>query len=229
MADAPAGGTGGQPAAPSSSGMTWMFIFLFMMLILFSGNTRQILGDAIGFALNPLIGFGGTNPIWSIFVGTVIIVAISQTIRHLMTNWIKLADSQAYMKAFNKEISEARKSQNQQRLQKLMELQKDMMSKQMEIQGMTMKPTIFTMVLFIAFITWIYHFVTVAAVDMIAIPWNHEYVLEVGSLFSGGVLFIYIMFTIPMSQMVVNIWKYITFSRRLKALNAEEAMGEVTL
>ncbi len=229
MAGAPAGGTGGQPAAPSSSGMTWMFIFLFMMLILFSGNTRQILGDAIGVALNPLIGFSGTNPIWSIFVGTIIIVAISQTIRHLMTNWIKLADSQAYMKAFNKEISEARKSQNQQRLQKLMELQKDMMSKQMEIQGMTMKPTIFTMVLFIAFITWIYTFVTIAAVDMIAIPWNHEYVLEVGGLFSGGVLFIYIMFTIPMSQMVVNIWKYITFSRRLKALNAEEAMGEVTL
>ena len=186
-------------------------------------------GDAIGFALNPLIGFGGTNPIWSIFVGTVIIVSISQTIRHLMTNWIKLADSQAYMKAFNKEISEARKSQNQQRLQKLMELQKDMMSKQMEIQGMTMKPTIFTMVLFIAFITWIYHFVTIAAVDMIAIPWNHEYVMEVGSLFSGGVLFIYIMFTIPLSQMVVNIWKYITFSRRLRALDAKEAMGEVTL
>ncbi len=176
-----------------------------------------------------LIGFGGTNPIWSIFVGTVIIVSISQSIRHFMTDWTKLAKNQAYMKAFNKEISEARKSQNQQRLQKLMELQKDMMSKQMEIQGMTMKPTIFTMVLFIAFITWIYTFVTIAAVNVIAIPWNHEYVLEVGSLFSGGVLFIYIMFTIPMSQMVVNIWKYITFTRRLKALDAEEAMGEVTI
>ncbi|MCK5253041.1 MAG: hypothetical protein KAQ96_08820, partial [Thermoplasmata archaeon] len=103
MAAAPAGGGDGQKAAPSSSGMTWMFIFLFMMLILFSGNTRQILGDAIGFALNPLIGFGGTNPIWSIFVGTVIIVSISQSIRHFMTNWTKLAENQAYMKAFNKE------------------------------------------------------------------------------------------------------------------------------
>jgi uncharacterized membrane protein (DUF106 family) len=229
MAAAAAGGTGTQPAAPSSSGMTWMFIFLFMMLILFSGNTRQILGDAIGIALNPAIGFHGTNPIWSIFVGTVIIVSISQTIRHFMTNWIKLADSQAYMKAFNKEISEARKSQNQQRLQKLMEMQSQMMSKQMEVQGMTMKPTIFTMVLFIAFITWIYTFVTISAVDRIAIPWNPEYVLEVGSLFSGGVLFIYILFTIPLSQMVVNIWKYISFTRRLKVLDAEEAMGEVTI
>lgn len=229
MAGQPAGGPAGQQAAPSTSGLSWMFIFMFMMLILFSGGTRQILGDAIAVVLNPLIGFSGVNPVWSLFVGTLLIVAISQTIRHLMTNWTKLAENQAYMKAFNKEISEARKSQNQQRLQKLMEMQPRVMSKQMDIQGMTMKPTIFTMVLFIAFITWIYAFVLEAAVNIIAIPWNHAYVLKSGSLFTGGVLLIYILFTIPLSQMVVNIWKYITFSRRLRLLEAEEAVEEVTL
>ncbi len=221
-------GAGGKQAAPSSSGMTWMFLFLMVMLLLFTGDTRNYLGSAIGYALNPLIGFSGTNPIWSIFVGTLLIVTISQTIRHLMTNWIKLADSQNFMKAFNKEVSEARKSQNQQRLQKLMELQPQMMSKQMEIQGATMKPTIFTMLLFVAFITWIYIFVEMAAVNTIAIPWNHEYVLEAGSFFTGGVILIYILFTIPLSQMVVNIWKYITFARRLKVLDAEEE-PEVTI
>jgi uncharacterized membrane protein (DUF106 family) len=208
--------------------MTWMFLFLILMVLMWTGNTRVYLGLAIGYVLNPIIGFAGANPIWSIFIGTIIIVSISQTIRHHMTDWTKQAENQNFMKAFNKELSEARKSQNQQRLQKLMELQPQVMSKQMESQGAMMKPTIFTMVFFIAFITWIYTFVEIAAVNIVAIPWNHEYVLRAGGLFSGGVILIYILFTIPLSQMVVNIWKYISFSRRLKALDAEE-VPEVTV
>ena len=208
-----------------------MFIFLFMMIILLNGNTRAVLGSAISVALNPLIGFAGTSPVWTIFLGTLIIVTISQTIRHFMTDWVKLAKGQNLMKAFNKELSEARKEAREtgrdNRMKKLMEIQPQMMQNQMDIQGMTMKPSIFTMIFFIAFISWVYSFVAVAAVDTVATPWNPAWKLEARSLFSSGLL-LYILFTIPLSQMVVNIWKYISFNKRLRALDAEETV-EVAL
>lgn len=218
---------GGKAAAPGSSGLSWMFIFLFMMLILFNQGTRQLLGDAIGIVLNPLLAGDGSNPMWSIFIGLIIVASATQTIRHFMTNWIKMAENQNYMKSFNKELSEARKGQNQQRLQKLMEMQPQVMSKQMEVQSMTMRPTVFTMILFIAFITWIYAFVAIAAVDVVAVPWNHEVKLGTGGFFSTTLL-IYILFSIPMYQIITNIWKYITFSKRLRTLDAAD-VPEVTL
>ena len=218
---------GGKAAAPGSSGLSWMFIFLFMMLILFNSGTRQLLGDAIGVVLNPLLAGDGSNPMWSIFIGLIIVASATQTIRHFMTNWIKMAENQNYMKAFNKELSEARKGQNQQRLQKLMEMQPQVMSKQMEVQSMTMRPTVFTMILFIAFITWIYAFVAIAAVNVVAVPWNPEVKLSTGGFFSSTLL-IYILFSIPMYQIITNIWKYITFSKKLRTLDAVD-VPEVTL
>ncbi len=222
-----AGQAGGQQAAPSSSGLSWMFIFLFMMLILFNQGTRQLLGEAAGVVLNPLLAGDGSNPVWSIFVGLIIIALATQTIRHFMTDWLKMAENQNYMKAFNKELSEARKSQNQQRLQKLMEMQPQVMSKQMDVQSMTMRPTIFTMILFIAFITWVYAFIAVAAVDVVAVPWNPNVVLTSGGFFSSTLL-MYILFSIPMYQIITNIWKYITFSKKLRTLD-EVDVPEVTL
>jgi uncharacterized membrane protein (DUF106 family) len=204
-----------------------MFIFLFMMIILFNGSTRQLLGNAIGYLMNPLVGFGGTAPVWTIFIGTLIVVSISQTIRHFMTDWVKMARNQKYMKAFNKELSEARKSQNQQRVQKLMELQPQVMSKQMETQGQTMKPTIFTMIFFIAWITWIYSFISISAVNAVAVPWSTAVSLEGTGLLSAGLL-LYILFTIPLSQIISNIWKYISFSKRLRELDTG-LVQEVTL
>jgi len=221
-----AGQPGGQ-AAPSSSGLSWMFIFLFMMLILFNAGTRQLLGDAIGVVLNPLLAGDGSNPMWSIFIGLILIATATQTIRHLMTDWIKMARNQNYMKAFNKELSEARKSQNQQRLAKLMEMQPSVMSKQMETQSMTMKPTVFTMILFIAFITWIYAFVAIAAVNVVAVPWNPVVSLSTGGFFSTTLL-IYILFSIPMYQIITNILKYISFSKKLRTLDVVD-VPEVTL
>ena len=204
-----------------------MFVFLFMMLILFNQGTRQLLGDAISVVLNPLLAGDGSNPVWSLFLGIVIVASLTQSIRHLMTDWMKMARIQNYQKAFNKELSEARKAQNQQRLQKLMELQPQVMSKQMDMQSMTMRPTVFTMILFIAFITWVYAFVDIAAVNVVAVPWEPAVKLNVGGFFSSTLL-IYILFSIPMYQIITNIWKYITFSKKLRALD-EVDVPEVTL
>lgn len=207
--------------------MTVMFVFFIMIIILWNPSNRQLLGNAIGFVLNPVIGFSGLAPAWSIFLGALIIIAISQTIRHFMTDWVTLAKNQAYMKAFNKELSEARKAQNQQRVQKLMEYQPQVMQRQMETQGQTMKPSLFTMVFFIAFITWIYAFVGIAAVRTVSLPWEPAWPLTGSAIFPYA-LILYFLFSMPMHQMVLNTWKYISFKRRLLALE-EQSVPEVTV
>jgi uncharacterized membrane protein (DUF106 family) len=223
------GGGGHTPARPQGggSGMTWMFIMLAMMFILLSGGTRTLLGNAMGYAMNPVIGFGGIAPLWSIFLGSVIIVVLTQLIRHFMTDWVHLARDQKYMTAFNKELSEARKSGNAQRVQKLMELQPEIMSRQMEVQGATMKPTVFTMIFFIAFITWIYVFVAACAVRTISLPWEPAWPLMTGTWFPYSVV-LYMLFSIVIGQMVVNILKYISFARKLRALGPQSDEEEAS-
>ena len=108
-----------------------------------------------------------------------------------------------------------------------MEMQPQVMSKQMDVQSMTMRPTVFTMILFIAFITWIYAFVAISAVNVVAVPWDPSVKLNTGGFFSSTLL-IYILFSIPMYQIITNIWKYITFSKKLRALD-EVDVPEVTL
>jgi len=228
MEDRDLSGQGGAapPPVTGGSGMSWMFIMLIMMFVLISPGPRAILGGAFSVAFNPIIGFGGTAPVWSIFLGTVIMMSISQTIRGKMTPWVKVAKNQQYMKAFQKEVSEARKEARETgrdvRLRKLMEIQPQVMSRQMETQGQQMKPSIFTMALFIAFITWIYALLDIAAVPDIATPWNPSLVIAgARSIFSPAIL-IYFCFTIPLSQVILNMWKYIYFSKRLRELKAEE-------
>jgi len=223
------GGGGHAPARPQGggSGITWMFIMLAMMFILLSGGTRTLLGNAMGYVMNPVIGFGGVAPLWSIFLGSLIIVVITQAIRHYMTDWVHLAKDQKYMTAFNKELSEARKSGNVQRMNKLMEMQPEVMSRQMEAQGATMKPTVFTMIFFIAFITWIYVFVAAAAVQTVSLPWEPAWPLMGKAWFPYSVV-LYMLFSIVIGQMVVNILKYISFTRKLRALGARGEEEEVS-
>jgi uncharacterized membrane protein (DUF106 family) len=132
---------------------------------------------------------------------------------------VRLAKEQRYMTAFNKEISEARKAGNEVRLKKLMEMQPQVMSKQMDIQAQTMKPTIFTMVIFIAFFTWLYVFTASAAVKSVSLPWEPAWPLLKVAWFPYGIA-LYMLFSMTLGQAVTNILKYISFSRRLRALDA---------
>ncbi len=206
---------------PPSGGMSWMFLFLMVMfMIFFVPGIRILLGNAIGAVFNPLIGFGGTAPLWTIFFGCIIVVLISQFIRHWLTDYIKIAREQKHMSAFNKEMMAARRAQDNVRVKKLMELQPQVMAKQMEVQNATMKPSVFTILIFIAFYTWIIAFSNAAAVRYVSLPWEPSWPLLAGSWFPYSVL-LYILFSIPLSQMVVNTLKYISFSKRLRELEAE--------
>ena len=221
-----AGEAGAKAAPPSGgSGMTWMFVMLLMMFIVLSPGVRNALGAGMAYVMDPLVGFGGLYPLWSILLGSLVIVVISQVIRHLMTDWVHLAKDQRYMTAFNKELTEARKSGNAQRMQKLMEMQPQVMMRQMDVQAQTMKPTVFTMVVFVAFITWIYVFTASAVVRTISLPWEDAWPLLATAWMPYSVV-LYMLFSIVLGQVVINTLKYISFSRRLRALDAGAAEAD---
>jgi len=221
-----AGEAGAKAAPPSGgSGMTWMFVMLLMMFIVLSPGVRNALGAGMAYVMDPLVGFGGVYPLWSILLGSLVIVVISQVIRHLMTDWVHLAKDQRYMTAFNKELTEARKSGNAQRMQKLMEMQPQVMMRQMDVQAQTMKPTVFTMVVFVAFITWIYVFTASAVVRTISLPWEDAWPLLATAWMPYSVV-LYMLFSIVLGQVVINTLKYISFSRRLRALDAGAAEAD---
>lgn len=221
-----AGEAGAKAAPPSGgSGMTWMFVMLLMMFIVLSPGVRNALGAGMAYVMDPLVGFGGVYPLWSILLGSLVIVVISQVIRHLMTDWVHLAKDQRYMTAFNKELTEARKSGNAQRMQKLMEMQPQVMMRQMDVQAQTMKPTVFTMVVFVAFITWIYVFTASAVVRTISLPWEDAWPLLATAWMPYSVV-LYMLFSIVLGQVVINTLKYITFTRRLRALDAGAAEAD---
>ncbi len=220
-------GEGGAKAPPPSggSGMTWMFVMLLMMFIVLSPSVRNVLGVGMAYVMDPLVGLDGTQPMWSILLGSIIIVIISQVIRHLMTDWVHLAKDQRYMTAFNKELSEARKNGNAMRMQKLMEMQPEVMMRQMDVQAQTMKPTVFTMVVFVAFITWIYVFTATAVVRTVSLPWEGAWPLLSRAWMPYSVV-LYMLFSIVIGQVVINTLKYISFMRRLRALDAGAAEGD---
>lgn len=198
---------------------------LLMMFIVLSPGVRNALGVGMAYVMDPLVGFGGVFPLWSILLGSLVIVVISQVIRHLMTDWVHLAKDQRYMTAFNKELTEARKSGNAQRMQKLMEMQPQVMMRQMDVQAQTMKPTVFTMVVFVAFITWIYVFTASAVVRTISLPWEDAWPLLATAWMPYSVV-LYMLFSIVLGQVVINTLKYISFSRRLRALDAGAAEAD---
>jgi len=202
-----------------------MFVMLLMMFIVLSPGVRNALGAGMSYVMDPLVGFGGVYPLWSILLGSLVIVVISQVIRHLMTDWVHLAKDQRYMTAFNKELTEARKSGNAQRMQKLMEMQPQVMMRQMDVQAQTMKPTVFTMVVFVAFITWIYVFTASAVVRTISLPWEDAWPLLATAWMPYSVV-LYMLFSIVLGQVVINTLKYISFSRRLRALDAGAAEAD---
>jgi len=202
-----------------------MFIMLLMMFIVLSPGVRNALGVGMAYVMDPLVGFDGVYPLWSILLGSLVIVVISQVIRHLMTDWVHLAKDQRYMTAFNKELTESRKSGNAQRMQKLMEMQPQVMMRQMDVQAQTMKPTVFTMVVFVAFITWIYVFTASAVVRTVSLPWEDAWPLLATAWMPYSVV-LYMLFSIVLGQVVINTLKYISFARRLRALDAGAAEAD---
>ncbi|PSG97299.1 hypothetical protein BRD56_06455 [Thermoplasmatales archaeon SW_10_69_26] len=204
----------------------WMILmFGAVLLIMINPGLRFTLGRYVGVVLEPLIGFGGEDPALTIFFASIITGVFTGVIRHVMVDWLEMAEVQSEMKAFQNELKEARKNDNSYRVKKLTELQPKVMKKQASMSGQQFKPMGFTMVVVIPMFGWLWTFLEslnaqVAGPLTINAPWG----LGATELMSSAPIvsflptwiLIYSLFSIPIGQLVQKGLKAVEFSRTLQ-------------
>ncbi len=209
-----------------SSGMNPLMILLFgaVIFIMFSEGARTATGDIVGVVLNPIIGFGGSSPAITILAASIITGVSTGVIRHVMVDWIDMARIQKTMKAFQSELKEARKNENNYKVKKLTELQPELMKMQAGMSGQQFKPMGVTMVIVIPMFAWLWNFIESLNVAVINAPWGATDLLESDPLFGWlpKWILIYSLFSIPIGQLVQKGLKAWEYSRELENQDVSE-------
>ncbi len=194
--------------------------FAFVFLILFDQNLRETTGRVVGFALDPLVGFDGAFPVLTIILAGTVMVIMTTVLRHFTTDWLDMAKVQAYMRAFQKEMAEARKENNTYKLKVLQDKQTDVMAMQQKMSGKQLKTMPATMILVIPLFAWLFTFVTRLDYRFYSTPWNPtvdmfgtEGILFGSSLFPHWIL-LYMVVSIPFGALVQKTMKFVSWKER---------------
>jgi len=190
-----------QQKAMASQSSFMLIMMMFMMILIFDPGLRDGMGNLMGTVLQPTIGMDYSYPVWSIFAAGVIMVMFSTTVRHVLVDWMKVARIQKKMGAFQKELRKARLENNQGRLNRLMEMQPDIMIMQSDMSASQMKPMFITMLVAIPIFMWIRQFVDGLDLHAISLPWESYWNLKSskGTLLPHWII-IYSALSIPLGQ-----------------------------
>lgn len=220
------GGAGGKPPYKPDMGNQLMLLLAFMVAIfvLFDPNIRQALGRYVGYGLEPLVGFGGEIPIVTLLLTGLIMTFFSVTVRHFFIDWVAQARSQRISAAFNKELREARTSNNTFKLKKLMEMQPEMMAHSLKTSQSQFKLMPVTMIVIIPIFAWLANFVYMGlGSTAFSVPWEFNANMRNSNLLPNWVL-LYSLMTLPFGQVLQRCLKLFSFSRRLKRLDEGEGV-----
>ncbi len=210
------------------SGISLWMILLFggVFLIMFNPDTRFAMGEYVGMVLEPLIGFGRTDPALTLFFAAVITGVVSGGVRHFMMDWMSMARVQKEMKAFQNELKEARENENNYKVKRLTELQPEVMKKQMGMSGQQFKPMAVIMVVVIPMFGWLWVFMQGLPDPSIAAPWGGRTMLLDPAPVVGFLpvwILMYSLFSIPIGQLVQKGFKAVDFARGLREEGVEVA------
>jgi uncharacterized membrane protein (DUF106 family) len=213
------GGPGMRTPKPDFGGqLLLMLALVFSMFLLFDQSMRKALGNIVGVALGPIVGFGGEAPLVSLLLTGLITSLFTITVRQLFTDWIGQARNARIGSAFNKELREARLSNNTYKLKKLTELQPQMMSQQLKASQTQMKLMPVTMIVIVPTFAWLANFVYFDLQSVIfSVPWAFNASMTGASVLPNWVL-LYSLLTLPFGQVLTRVLKYFSFSRKLKEL-----------
>ena len=216
--------------------------FLAGMLILIEPAARDATGSAVGFVLEPIIGFNRQVPALTILLASVVMVAVTTGVRHYFTDYLQQARNQEVMKTFQKEMKQARKDNNLHKMKKLTDANKDLMALQAEQSSAQLKPMAITMVVVIPIFAWLLLYLDPGAAGMAAgaanracesvarVPWDANWCLDTTiqapipllDLFPRWVA-LYSLFSIPLGQVVGRVLKRRDLEAELGAKRAEPA------
>jgi uncharacterized membrane protein (DUF106 family) len=199
-----------------------LMAFMVAMFVLFNPSIRQTLGEYVGYGLKPVVGFDGQFPVISLLLTGLIMTFFSVTVRHFFIDWVSAARNQRISSAFQKELREARSSNNTYKLKKLMELQPQIMSQSLKTTQSQFKLMPVTMIVIIPIFAWLANFVYIdLGSTSFSVPWEFNSDMRNSNILPNWVL-LYSLMTLPFGQVLQRFLKRMSFSKRLRELERGE-------
>jgi len=213
------GAVGAKPPKPDiANQMILMLVFVVAIFIMFDQNLRQSLGAAVGVVLEPIVGFHGQNAVLTLFFTGLLMGLFSIVVRHFFVDWIEQARIARITSAFQKELREARLTNNTYKLKKLTELQPQIMSQSLKTSQTQMKLMPVTMLVIIPVFAWLANFVYIDLPStMLSVPWAFDVNMQDSSVLPNWVL-LYSLLTLPFTQVLQKSLKFFSFRKRLEKL-----------
>jgi uncharacterized membrane protein (DUF106 family) len=198
-----------------AQGSTLLMLLIFMMMIFFIMPTiGPILGYYFGLVAEPIIGFDGQYPMLTLFFAGLIVVFLSSMLTNFFTDWKKLGESQELTRAFQKEITKARREGNTNRVNKLMKMQPEIMKKQTQASGGMMKPMVFLIIFIWPIFMWLRTFLAFGVTHYyFTVPWtNGVSFFSYPFNFGQAWLWLYLIFSLVVGQILRLGMKYLSWS-----------------
>ena len=195
--------------------MLLLMLLLFVMILIFGdANIRNIVALSLNSVFAPLVGFGGANPLLTIVLAGIIVVFLSSFFTHLFTNWKAMGQAQEASKAFNKEITKARKEGNSNRLQKLMKMQPQIMQMTTQSSGGMMKSMFFLFIFIAPIFIWLTYFLgNNVYYSYFTVPWGSGVSLYGrDSFLMSNWFFLYMIFSFLAGSLIRQGLKWISWS-----------------
>ncbi|MGB0653648.1 MAG: DUF106 domain-containing protein [Thermoplasmatota archaeon] len=208
-----------EPPKRKSNLMTFLGIGA-VFLILFDNNLREATGNAVGFVMDPVVGFNGDLPVLTLVLAGTFMVLLTTVVRHFTTDWLEMARTQGYMRHFQKEMGDARKANNTFKLKKLQDKQPEVLMQQQAMSTKQLKTMPLTMLLVIPLFAWMFTFVSSLNYTHYATPWNPavDMFATNGILFGSSVfphwILLYMAVSIPFGAVVQRIMKWFSWKER---------------
>jgi uncharacterized membrane protein (DUF106 family) len=206
-----------------AQGSNLLLLMIFMMLIfLIMPTVGPILGYYFGLVLQPIIGFDGQFPVLTLLLSGLIVVLLSSSLTNFFTDWKQMGESQEITKSFQKEITKARKEGNTNRVNKLMKMQPEIMKRQTEASGGMMKPMVFLIIFIWPIFMWLRAFLSGLSHYYFTLPWdNNVPLISQESFIMQAWLWLYLIFSIVIGQLIRNGLKYMSWSNLWKNIKAK--------
>jgi len=213
-----------KPAQPRGMGsMGLIFMLPLLMLIILDPNIRVAMGTAVGGAFDPVFGFGGQFPVWTLFITSIILVIFTTVVRHFFTDWVAMGRQKHTSSWVQKQYREIRLKGNVTRMKKLNEYQADMMKQSSNQMGSQLKTTMVTIVVAMAIFLWLGVFMYDGTIsNYISLPWVTSFnYLQPGPFLHimPSWILLYSLLSLPMGQVLGAVLKIFSFRRKLDTLS----------
>jgi uncharacterized membrane protein (DUF106 family) len=192
--------------------MLLLLLLMFVMLFIFGDpGISSFIALSLNSFFYPLIGFNGTYPLLTIIIAGTFVVFLSSFFQNLFTDWKKMGESQEITRSFQKEITNARKEGNTNKVNKLMKMQPDIMKRQTEASSGMMKPMFFLFIFIVPIFMWLRFFLGNLYYYYFTVPWDSTISLFDRFLWQYW-LWLYLIFSMVIGQVIRQGLKWISWS-----------------